>query len=393
MYRLNDKTLLIAALALNFVLQFLALMFVDTMPIADSVYYIRLAEDLYTNGSYINSNGYPTCFWPVGLPAYLTLLKYITNDYIFLSKLTNIILSSFLILLLFKTFQDELSKKEKIIFLFSFLLFFNNLFSSNILLTDYPFTFFLWLGIFILIKYDHSIIYLFLIGAIIGLMSYLRPIGLLLPFVFFIYWRKNCGLKKALQKSIIVVAMMFFVLSPWIYRNYTLFHKFIPVSCNGGYNFLMGNHKFSSGGLNFNFNYDFDIANEPEEEQKAYIKAFEDILNQPFSALFRLPKKFLYSYLRGDSSVTWALKKTKINIPPILLSVIFFTTNFSFYLVILLGILSVAKKKHFIDFRLKQIFRLIYLFIIILIFIFVGGERYIIPLLPIHFFFFSKFFS
>ncbi|MGE5806070.1 MAG: ArnT family glycosyltransferase, partial [Ignavibacteria bacterium] len=316
MYSLNDKKLLFSALSINFILQFLILIFVNTIPIADSKYYIQNAETLYSTGSYLNQNGLPTSFWPVGLPAYLAFLKYLFNDYLFAARFINIILSSLLIFILFKIFLIEFSKKQRIIFLFSFVFFLNNLFSSNVLMTDYQFTFFLWLAIFILIKYDYAILHLALIGIILGLISYLRPISLLLPTIIFIYFLKNSGIKRALLKSFIVTAAMLLVLSPWIYRNYMVFNKFIPVSTNGGFNFLMGNHNLSSGGLNFDFNYDINNPDEPLEERKAYLTAFDDIISQPFKAFLRLPKKIIYSYLRGDSSITWALKSTRNQISP-----------------------------------------------------------------------------
>jgi hypothetical protein len=389
--KLSDKRLLVIILTLSVIIQLLILVFVHTIPISDSTYYIRLSQQLYSNGSYLNESGNPTSFWPIGLPAYLTFLKLISDNNLLLTKLMNIVFSTLYILLLFSLFKNEFSKKGKIAFLFSFMFFPNNLFNANIIMTEYLFSFLLWLIIFILVRFNNSSLYLCLIGIISGLMSYLRPIGLLLPVIFLFYFYRNYGIKSALLKAAGVVVIMILMLSPWVYRNYMVFHRFIPVSTSGGINFLMGNHKFSNGGLNFNFEYDFNNPDEPLEEQKAYQKAFMDILDDPGGAILRIPGKIFYSYFRGDSSITWALKSTENYIAPIFLSFIFFSTNFYFYLVILLSIFGLVLRNTIKNGKLKMLFLYVYLFIVIIIMIYVGSERYIIPLLPIHFFFFTKF--
>jgi 4-amino-4-deoxy-L-arabinose transferase-like glycosyltransferase len=388
--RLNDKNILRTVLVCNALLQLLILIFVKTIPISDSFYYIQLSEQLFSTGSYMNAAGNLTGFLPVGLPAYLAVLKFISSNHLLLAKILNIVYISLFILLLFNLFKNELSQKGKLIFLFAFVLFPNNLFSSNIIMTDYPFTFLLWLVVYILIKSDNSIVYLLLIGIILGLISFLRPIGLLLPLIFIFYFYKSYGLKTSVIKSAYIVIVMILIVSPWLYRNYIVFNEIVPISTNGGFNFLMGNHKYSSGGLNFNFEYNSFNPDEAEESRKAYYTAFQHIFENPFSSILRLPKKIYYCFHRGDSSITWALKSTENNIPPIFLSFVFFATNFFFYMIVLLSIIGLMRWKVANDFRLKQLFFYIYLFTISMVIVYVGGERYLIPVLPIHFFLFTK---
>jgi 4-amino-4-deoxy-L-arabinose transferase-like glycosyltransferase len=388
--RLSDRNILITALVCNALLQLMILIFVKTIPISDSFYYIQLSEQLFSTGSYMNENGNLTSFLPVGLPAYLAFLNLISGNPLLLVKILNIVFTSLFILLIFRLFQKELSQKGKLIFLFAFVLFPNNLFSSNIIMTDYLFTFLLWLVVYILIKSDNTVKYLLLIGVILGLMSYLRPIGLLLPLIFIIYFYKSYGIKTSLIKSIYIIIVMILIVSPWIYRNYIVFNEIVPISTNGGFNFLMGNHKLSTGGLNFNFDYNSFNPNEVKESRKAYHTAFNHIMENPFSSILRIPQKIYYCFHRGDSSITWALKSTENNIPPIFLSFVFFAGNFFFYLIVILSIIGLMRWKAANDVRLKQLFFYIYLFTIGMVIIYVGGERYLIPVLPIHFFLFTK---
>ena len=180
---------------------------------------------------------------------------------------------------------------------------------------------------------------------------------------------------------------------PWIIRNYQVFHEVVPMSTNGGINFLMGNNKNSNGNVDFNFDYDTTIS-EPNASRKAYKKGIDEILTDPLAVIIRLPKKIFFSYWRGDSSITWSLKETENNISPLILSLIFFSANYSFYILLVISLLSIfSRKKIFRDSRLKNIMVILYIYFILVILVYVGSERYLIPVLPVHFLLLAKFFS
>lgn len=373
----------------NVVIQFLILIFIQTNPISDSLYYIEQAERLYSSGCYISEKGFLTAFWPIGLPALIVLFKHFFTDGTLAIKILNILISSGLILVLYNLFKEHLTKNQIIVFLSIITFYPNNLFAANVVLTDLPFTFLLWL--FILILYKQKRNYIIWSGIVLGMMCYLRPTALLLPIIVFLFFAITKNLKKASGKTAIVSLIMILTLSPWIMRNYHIFGKIIPVSTNGGFNFLMGNHANASGGLNFDFVYNIDNPNEAEEDTKAYAKAFQDIVDEPLQTFIRLPKKIIYSYYRGDSSITWALKSTRDDIPPFLVSLFFFVSNLVFNIIVLLSLISFyiqQKNKQFSDFE-KMILTL-FVYFIFMILIYVGGERYTLPILPVHYYFASK---
>jgi len=153
----------------------------------------------------------------------------------------------------------------------------------------------------------------------------------------------------------------------------------------------MGNHSNSNGNVNFNFKYDVSKPNEVEESLKAYSKGFESIIDDPLQAIVRSFKKIFFAYIRGDSSITWSLKKTENNINPVFLSYAFFLTNYFFYVIILFSFFSFYSLFKKDSSKLNSILKYVYIFFISLIIIYVGGERYLIPILPIHFFLASNF--
>lgn len=64
----------------------------------------------------------------------------------------------------------------------------------------------------------------------------------MLPFWSLLVFR---GDRRTLARSLAVPAVAAAVIAPWTYRNYVVFHKFIPVSTLSGVNFLYGNNELS----------------------------------------------------------------------------------------------------------------------------------------------------
>lgn len=387
----NTKNLLIVVLVSVFVIQTALVLLIKNIPFSDSAYYVNLAERLYQTGSYTSDYGFKTAFWPAGLPAYLTFMRFVSEDYLLLVKFLNIFFYLTFIVVMYRLFSEQLSKKALVVFLIFFSFFPNNLFSANVILTDYPFALLVWISIFITIKYPlrKAVI----VGILLAFSSYLRPVGLLLPFLIILYYFKTYGIKPSLKYSGILLAVFFLILSPWIIRNYQVFHSIVPVSTNGGFNFLMGNHPNSNGNVNFDFEYDVSNPNEVEESVIAYSKGFKSIIDDPLQAIVRSFKKIFFAYIRGDSSITWSLKKTENNISPIFLSYAFFLTNYFFYVIILLSFFSFYSLFKKDSSELKSILKYVYIFFISMVIIYVGSERYLIPILPIHFYYFSVYFK
>ena len=348
---LPNRKILAYCIILNILIQLILLFIFTTVPISDSKHHIDNANLLYKTGRYVNSAGNLSAFWTVGLTAYLVFLKSFSTDFILIAKFINILVSISLIIICYFIFKNHLTPRALNVFLIIFTFFPNNLFSSNIILTDYPFLFFLWASILIMykIRKKPSVWLSVLLGVFCALGSYLRPIGVGLTIIFaliLIFRNYPTGIKN----SLIMFAVFILFLLPWGIRNFNIFHSIVPISTNGGYIFLMGNHNNSTGGVNFEFEYNLLNPNETEESSKAYRRAFDDIANNPIKSILRIPQKILHTYYRGDSSITWGLKKTEQEIPAIIKSLIFYITNLAFYLIIWLNIcvIFIHRKKIFL---------------------------------------------
>lgn len=373
---------------INIILQVVIIFSIKTIQISDSIYYISHATRLFETGSYINEFGNKTAFWPVGLPIMIFLVFYIFGKSIVILQFINIIFNSALIFVLYKIFQNYLSNRQMVVFLSFYTFNPNNLFNVNPIMTELPFVFFLWLSV--LIYQRKRKYHLALIGILCTLMVYFRPVGLFLPLIFFIDMWNNHSFYVSVKKILLIFSVMIILLSPWIFRNYLVFDALVIGSTNGGYNFLMGNHKGASGGINFDFNYNIKNPNEAEESKIAFHKGVISILEHPFEAIERIPKKIFYSYIRGDNSITWSLKKTENYIPVIMLSMIFYLTNLIFYSIVFFSLLSLIILRK--DISKERIFVTIAIYFLLIIIFFVGNERYLLPIMPIHIYYATKLF-
>ncbi len=85
-------------------------------------------------------------------------------------------------------------------------------------------------------------------GIVCGLLLLFRgesPVLIALTLVLIIYQNRArvwTSVRFAALAAIVAVTL----LAPWTIRNYQIFHRFIPISTNGGFNFWRGNNAFST---------------------------------------------------------------------------------------------------------------------------------------------------
>ena len=388
----RERSLLVLCCLVVVVIQIAEIFTVRTIYSDDSLEYLKLANTLFVHHAYISDFGFATSYWPVGYPAYLAFVTIVFGNTILVVRLLNVLITLGLVFTLYAVFKQWLDERERLLFILVTALFPNLVLSSNVLLSDYLFTLLLWLTVLLYLRRDYLRYSFVLIGLLIGAMSYLRPIALLLPVVFSIALWKEHGLWLNRLKLVAGFLIFIAVIAPWTLRNYLLFGTFVPISTNGGYNFLMGNRVGAPGGVNHDFSYNHANAHEAEESANAVRIGVRDILAHPLDAVTRMPRKIFDLYRRGDSSLSWAFKRTEKPLGPFLLSFLFYSTNAVSYFVIYISLLAIAGLYLFKrPVGIHPLLVVIYGYVILVTLVFVGSERYLIPVIPVHQFLFAKF--
>lgn len=385
-----NKLFLCLLIAVIF-LKILLLVFVQTIPFSDAELYLNLAKRLYETGSYLNNSGDYSVYFPVGYPFILSIFLRVYSDAVLVGKIFNIIIFSGTLIILYSLFKSKLNKNQLVIFLLTFAFLPNNFFSSNVLMTDYLFLFMVWLILFIVLREKIRFFHLIIIGILIGLTAYIRPLALAFPLLFLLYFIK-LDKKSAILKFGIIAIFMFLTILPWTLRNYNLFDSIILVSANTGTNFLIGNHPNANGGYNFDTASFPSAKTEVAEDKMAFRKGLDDIWNNPVKSILRIPVKIFRAYYRFDSSFIWTFKKTDNQIPDIILSIFFYFSNVLFFLILFFNLFYVLKNGIKINLKFNYLLALFYGYTLLLIIVFFGSDRFIIPVIPIHIFLFAKYF-
>ncbi len=109
------------------------------------------------------------------------------------------------------------------------------LYGSN-LFTEIPYTFFAITSVIFVIHYlkNSKIIYFVLTAFSLALAILTRPVGLFLLFIIILYLFIHLKGRRNVVRTIVLGVLTVILISPWIYRNYLVFQRIIPVTTAGG---------------------------------------------------------------------------------------------------------------------------------------------------------------
>jgi len=379
---LVERRPLLLMLCLSIVLQCVLILLLRTPPHSDAVMYVEHAQRLVEFGSYITASGDPTAFWPVGFPALLAGVEIVTGDMLFWSRFLTVLANAVTIWASWKLFSPVLSEKGRMVFAGIFALQPAMLFSAVPLLTDHIFLALLVTAMMLFVRNQSYWSTALSVGVLLGLGSYIRPVGMLFAAGFAVAFILR---DAKVYRAALMIAVLALLLSPWIARNYNVFGSFVVLSTNGGYNFLMGNHAESTGGVNFDFDYNPDGLDEAGASVDAYRRGLHDIADHPSGALLRIWKKLFHAFRRGDAMMIWAVKPIQERFPSRVLASVFYLTNLVMYAILLASVLSLLLGRAYIPYSPLSVIVVVTAIVTLLsVLVFYGSDRYLIPLLPLY---------
>lgn len=219
-------------------------------PTSDAQDYHQIALGLLNTGTYHST------FRPPLFPFLIAILYKLFGINYFVIRIVLSLFSSLTCLIVYKITKELFDKQVALIAAFISAIYWMMFYWCGFLLTETLCTFFLMLAVLYLIKSSKNPLLRYLIfgGIYIGLAALTRafvfPIFLFLPLWAFICFRNN--LKLALKACLIVISTLFVVILPWTIRNYSVTHKFIPITSQSGQVFLGANNpevlKYFKGG-------------------------------------------------------------------------------------------------------------------------------------------------
>ncbi|MCS7184626.1 MAG: glycosyltransferase family 39 protein, partial [bacterium] len=175
-------------------------------------------------------NYIPTAHDMPGHGILLAILWYITGIRSFLPiQLLQMILDSFMTLFIFKISKQLFTQKIAVVASYLYALYIPEAWLSVLPIRDVWGTFGTILSTFYILRYmfNKKIRYVLISGIITGITVYFRPTIIFLPIILNIAILIRYGLKKYIISTTIAISCVFFILTPWILRNYYHFKRII----------------------------------------------------------------------------------------------------------------------------------------------------------------------
>lgn len=321
----RSRWVLPAILALTILLHVGWIIYYPTKPYADSAWYFEKAGDLARGRGYIYdlTTRKPTAAWPIGYPAFLALFFWITGPRILVAQLVNVGLATLIVYLTYWVAKCMFGYTVAFLSALFMATFPGFVVYSSLVCSDILFA-----ALFIVVlsitltsmQPGHNAgsrrrVIIIAAGLLNGFLVLTRSTGLMLfPLWIITRWLvEKRNVRATLQWTWMMALGTCLVVALWTFRNYQRFHKFIPVSTNGGVNFWMGNNPLAYGG----FIFPRDVAQNPllpligdevAVDETGYKLGMQFIREHPGRALKLLPAKLFYLFNSSDSGLEWDLR-------------------------------------------------------------------------------------
>jgi hypothetical protein len=217
---------------------------VGSHPVSDAEAYQRLAGQLAGGGCY-GFDGRPYTYWPVGYPFFLSLQMRLFGPDTQLLVAAEVLLGVGLVALTMLLCKQWSAPPRAalpaglIVAVYLPYVEYSSITSSETLFAV------LILGAFCCWGGRKQVTCARAVGAglFLGRASYVRPVALPLALALVAaYWFRWHRTWYVGVRAVVMLAACLLVLAPWTYRNYRVYHRFIPVSTNGGMCLYFGNN-------------------------------------------------------------------------------------------------------------------------------------------------------
>ncbi len=221
---------------------------VPVEPVSDSAAYDVFAQNLANANTYGWEEDKPDAYWPVGAPFVYSVLYRVYGHVYWPIVVFNVAVGLATVLaVMFLSRRLFGSDQLALLAGLALAVWPTQVQFSTVLASELPFALMVVIALGLVLRPEWSPLRLVAAGVALAAACYLRPVAILLPFVFGLFlWRQH-GFVRAIAGGAIVLGCMALLVAPWTARNYHVFGRFIPVSANSGSNLWMGNNPESKG--------------------------------------------------------------------------------------------------------------------------------------------------
>lgn len=324
---------------------------VPSSPVDDGGWYVARAISMSQGQGYA-VDGHPTAYWPVGYPAFLSMLFMLFSPKLLLAKCANVALSCGTIALAYQIGKRLFSPFVGRILLFLLAIYPNHIAYAGLLTSETLFTFLLFLGCFLhLTKVGPRHWGIATItGIIFGMATLVRPQVVLLPIALEILLAIAQKRRQNIPTLLRLYLGVTLTITPWILRDYHEIGHLVFISTNGGINLYIGNNPTATGRYYWPESIYEDTqgaTNEYEFDSKARAAALDYMREHPWETVRGWPRKLFYMYRADTSGTTWNMMGISSDHPTLLriLSWIRVIAQGYYMLMMLLALIAIVARR------------------------------------------------
>jgi len=267
---------------------------------SDDKDYDAIARSL-VHGDGFALGGKPTAFRLPGYPLLLAATYAVFGDSKTPIRMLQVIADVISCLLLFSIGKKIFSEKVGLVAAAILALFPIQVLYVSHLMTETIFTTILLLIVWVVVvkeNQSHGLAESTVLGVLTGLGMLMRATVALIPLVIFLYrWRNGAPFKTNVRSLAIVAIAALIMVSPWLIRNYAVFHR-MSFTSNAGVNFWMGNHPGASGAYSFpkENNPLIAVADDFDRSDLGFKLGFEFIRSHPLESFIIEGRKIAHFF-------------------------------------------------------------------------------------------------
>lgn len=270
----------------------------NALRFVDEVDYFALAQKLIAGQGYVDPEGIPTAYRPPGYPFLMALFASWSQGVVLLKLLNMVFLVGAMMLI--KHLVSTATPHVAWLAGGAALAYPVWIYTAS---TLYPQTLCMLLllaVVALLLRRSNDWMPMVGCGLLLGVLILVAPsfqllapfLGLYVVFAGPFNWRRN------LLAAMLFAAVAGLTISPWLFRNYQVFDKFVPVATNGGVNLLFGNSEFSGANTGVNVDLTRYMAqvqglNEADASKKLQGFAVDWVKNHPEDAIALYVRKLI----------------------------------------------------------------------------------------------------
>ncbi|WGL15303.1 hypothetical protein PVT68_11035 [Microbulbifer bruguierae] len=291
-------------------LRLLWALLIPVVPLSDSHAYDIFALNIWQHGTYGWSPETPESYWAVGTSALYASLYMLFGHSYWPIVFINILLSVGIIYFSYRLCEVFLPYSRAPI-LTAYLLTFwpTGILYVTVLASELPYMFLSMAGFYYFVTAPATISrFTLTAGLLFAAAYYVRPLITVAILMFAI----SCVLystqrfSQVCGRTLCALAVIVIMVAPWAYRNYQLYHDFVPNSSNGGSVFWMGNSPDTDGGYaNIPKNVKDQAGNTYEQSKILKQQALEYIAAEPVAFVKRSFYKLYRFHSYETIGVSW----------------------------------------------------------------------------------------